>query len=61
MNKCIKDALETISKPEYIMIKIPEKDQEANADPFQIQIIFKITELCPFDKNIFMKLMKKAY
>ncbi len=40
LNKCIKDALETISKPEYIMIKIPEKDQEANADPFQIQIIF---------------------
>ena len=39
LNKCIKDALETISKPEYIMIKIPEKDQEANADPFQIQII----------------------
>jgi len=28
---------------------------------YQIQIINKITELCPFDKNIFMKLTKKTY
>ncbi len=40
LNKCVKDALETISKPQYIKIKIPQKNYNVNADPFQIQIIF---------------------
>jgi len=27
----------------------------------KFKLFIKITELCPFDKNIFMKLIKKDY
>jgi hypothetical protein len=56
--------LQTCAKrtyPRTISNRSPWLFFSLNDRDYQIQIIFKITELCPFDKNILVKLIEKDY